>query len=264
MSHKLRQKQILDILEKRGYVTVRYLVDTLHYSSATINRDLNKMQTLNLVKRSYGGVEAAKKSHLPALSERQFYMKKEKRRIAQEASALIRNGETVFLDGSTTVQYLLPFLSEKKELRVLTNNMRLAIELGDLDIDVICLGGRISERPHVLSSDETVEIAQKYQADKMFFSVDSITADGHISASHYLLYRTMLKNSDEAYLLTDKSKVVDRLDIRLCDFSYLTGVISNFEFPEQTKNAYPNVRFICAKESSPDPEDCPEADSHSL
>ena len=78
MSYKLRQEQILHILEKRGYVTVRYLMEHLHYSSATINRDLNKMATLGMVVRSYGGVEAAKKELLPVLPERQFYMKKEK------------------------------------------------------------------------------------------------------------------------------------------------------------------------------------------
>lgn len=248
MSQKIRQEQILNILKKRGYVTVKYLVDTLHYSSATINRDLNKMQLLGQVKRIYGGVEAAKKENLPLLSQRQFYMKKEKRRIARAASALVRNGDTVFLDGSTTVQYILPFLSEKKELRIITNNMRLAIELGDYDIDVICLGGRVSERPYVLDSDETVENAQKFQANKMFFSVDSITSDGCIHGVHYLLYKTMLKNSDEAYLLTDKTKIVARLDVKLCDFSALTGVISDFDFPEETKKAFPDVRFICAKE----------------
>lgn len=248
MSEKIRQEQILDILEKHGYVTVRYLVDKLHYSSATINRDLNKMQALGLVKRSYGGVEAAKKGHLPALPERQFYRKKEKHRIAREAAKLIRNGDTVFLDGSTTVQCILPFLSDKKELRILTNNMRLAIALGDLDFDVICLGGHVVERPYVLDSDETVEIAQKFQAHKMFFSLDSITVDGQIHSVHYLLYKTMLKNSDEAYLLTDRTKLVDRLDMKLCDFSFLSGVISDFDFPEETKEAYPGVRFICAEE----------------
>lgn len=248
MSQKIRQEQILNILEKRGYVTVRYLVDTLHYSSATINRDLNQMQILGLVKRTYGGVEALKKGNLPALSERQFYMKKEKRRIAREAARLIQSGDTVFLDGSTTVQYILPFLAEKKELHIITNNMRLAIELSDYDIDVICLGGRVAERPHVLYSDETIENAQKYQVNKMFFSVDAVTLDGFINSSHYLLYKTMLKNSDEAYFLTDKTKISHRLDIKLCDFSTLSGVISDFDFPEETKKAYPNVKFLCAKE----------------
>lgn len=247
MSQKIRHEQILNILEKRGYVTVRYLVNALHYSSATINRDLNEMQILGLVKRSYGGVEAIKKGHLPPLSERQFYMKKEKRRIAHEAAKFIQNGDTVFLDGSTTVQYLVPFLSDKKDLTVITNNMRLAIELGDLDIDVICLGGHIVERPYVLDSAETIENAMKFQADKMFFSVDSITTDGYINESHYLLYKVMLKNSDRAYFLTDKTKIVDRLDVKLCSFSVLSGVISDFEFPEETKKLYPSVQFICAK-----------------
>ena len=246
MSQKLRQDQILAILAKRSYVTVRYLTDQLHYSSATINRDLNKMEALGLVKRSYGGVEAAKKEHLPALPERQFYMKKEKRRIARVAAGLIQNGETVFLDGSTTVQYILPFLSEKKDLRILTNNMRLAMELSDLDFTVICLGGRVSERPYVLDGDETVEIAQKFQAHKMFFSLDAITADGFIHGVHYLLYKTMIRNSDEAYLLIDQTKLVDRLDTKLCDFSALTGVISDFEFSEETKAAYPDVNFLFA------------------
>ncbi len=248
MSQKIRQEQILEILQKRGYVTVKYLVDTLHYSSATINRDLNQMQNLGLVKRTYGGVEGAKRGNLPALIQRQFYMKKEKRRIARAAARLIQSGDTVFLDGSTTVQYILPFLAEKKELHIITNNMRLAIELSDYDIDVLCLGGRVAERPHVLYSDETVENAQKYQVNKMFFSVDAVTLAGSIHSSHYLLYKTMLKNSDEAYFLTDSTKVVDRLDVKLCDFSKLTGVISDFEFPEETKKAYPNTKFLLAEE----------------
>ena len=92
MSQKIRQEQILHILEKRKYVTVRYLCDTLHYSSATINRDLNAMQIVGLVKRSYGGVEFVEKSHhLPPLPQRQIYMKKEKRRLARAAAELIED-----------------------------------------------------------------------------------------------------------------------------------------------------------------------------
>lgn len=248
MSQNIRQEQILGILEKKGYVTVRYLVDALHYSSATINRDLNQMQILGLVKRTYGGVEAAKRSHLPALSQRQFYMKKEKRRIARQAAALIQNGDTVFLDGSTTVQHMLPFLGEKRDLQILTNNMRLAMELSDFDFEVICLGGQVVERPYVLSGDDAVEIAQKYQVNKMFFSVDAVTPDGFIHSTHHLLYKTVLRNSDETYFLTDKTKLADRLDRKLCDFSALTGVIADFDFPEETKNAYPNTKFLLAKE----------------
>ena len=113
---------------------------------------------------------------------------------------------------------------------------------------MICLGGKIVERPHVLCGDETVENAQRYPVNKMFFSVDSVTPDGQIHSTHYLLYKTILKNCQEAYFLTDQTKITQWLDKTLCDFSVLSGVISDFKFPEETQAAYPHVRFICATE----------------
>ena len=248
MPQKIRQEQILQILKKQGYVTVRYLSDTLQYSTATINRDLNAMQLVGLVKRSYGGVEAAEQRHLPPLVQRQFYHKKEKRRIAEEAVKQIQDGDTVFLDGSTTVQYMVPFLSQRKNIRIITNSLRLAIDLGESDLEVICLGGAIHERPHVLHSDETVENAMRYHPDKMFFSVNRITEDGKINSSHYLLYKVLLQNSEQTWFLTDRTKVVDRLEKSLCDFSALTGVISDFDFPAKTRERYTDDTFLVAKE----------------
>ena len=247
MSQKLRQDQILHILEKRKYVTVKYLTEALHYSSATINRDLNSMQILGLVKRSYGGVELAAQHALPALPQRMFYMKKEKRRIAYEAARLIENGDKIFLNGGTTIQYMIPFLVDKKDLTVITNNMNIAIALGEFDIDVICLGGHIYERPYVLYGDETIENAMRYRVDKFFFSMGALTINGEIIHGG-LLCKIMMKNSKKKYFLTDHTKLVEDLDDVLCDFSALTGVISDFEFPEETKRAYPEVEFIFAKE----------------
>ena len=114
--------------------------------------------------------------------------------------------------------------------------MRRSIELGELDIKVICLGGEIKERPHVLFSDETIENAMRYHVDKMFFSVAGNTLDGHIKDTAYrLLYKIMLKNSAESYFLTDKTKTEKEINKEFCDFSVLSGVIADFEFPEETK-----------------------------
>ena len=130
---------------------------------------------------------------------------------------------------------------------MITNNMSLAVELGKYEIHVICLGGQIVERPHVLGGEDTVEHAMKYRADKAFISVNSITLAGDVTGtSHYLLRHVMLQNSNEAYLLTDRAKIAESLPKKLCDFSALTGVISDFVFPEETIAKYPNVRFICS------------------
>lgn len=244
---KQRQEQILHILQFEKYVTVKYLTHILNCSTATINRDLNEMQRMNLIKRSYGGAEAVS-GGLPPLPQRQFYMQKEKRLNAQKAAELIQNGDTVFLDASTTIQHIVPFLADKKDLTVITNSLFLSTELTKYEIDILCLGGHVKERPYVLDSDDTVENAMKYRVDKMFFSLGAVTLKGRVGASHYLLYKTMLKNSKEKYLLTDHAKIVEETQKALCDFSALTGVISDFKFPAETQALYPDTLFLCSAE----------------
>ena len=243
MIPKQRQEQILALLKTEAYVTVKYLTRVLQYSTATVNRDLNEMQAQGLIKRCRGGAEAVN-GKLPPFATRQFYMQKEKRRNASRAAQLIEDGDTVFLDASTTVQHIVPFLPEKKDLTVITNSLFLAAELSKHSISVISLGGRVVESPYVLDGEDTVDRAMKYRADKMFFSVNGITPDGKVGTSHYLLHRVLLSNSGEAYLLTDRTKVSDTVKIVLCDFSRLAGVISDIDFPEETRIAYPGVRFI--------------------
>jgi len=249
MSQKIRQNKILSILNDQGYVTVRYLIDVLQYSSATVSRDPNARQTLKLVKRTRGGVELYRQlTDLPPLPLREFYQKNEKIKIAKEASKLISDGDSIFLSGSTTVMHMIPFLAAKKDLTVITNSLRMCQMLGEFDFEVICLGGRIKERPHILMSDMTIENAMRFHVDKMFFSTKCNTLDGIIVNNKYLLYSVMMKNSKQIYMLTDKSKLVERVEYSLCDFSALSGVIADFDFPEEVKQSYPNVKFIFAKE----------------
>ena len=247
MSQKIRQEQILHILEKQGYATVRELVSLLHYSSATINRDLNALQNLQLVKRSYGGAEPAMREKMPPLPLRYDFMKREKRHIGNAAAELIADGDTVFIDGSTTTQSIGPYLMNKKDLCVITNNMQLATMLGEFDIDVVCLGGHILERPHMLGGDETVENALKYHVKKAFFSAGAFSADGRIATgkSYHLLHKVMIRNSEKIYFLADRSKLAEDFEQELCDFSVLEAVITDFEFPEETRRIFSKTEFIC-------------------
>lgn len=245
MSQKLRQESIVRILKKQKFATVKTLVSMINYSSATINRDLNALEKLGVVSRSYGGVEIVEKN-LPALPYRYDYMKKEKRHIGREGAKLINNGETIFIGASTTTEYLAQFLIDKKDITVITHDLKLAINLGEEGINVVCLGGKIIEAPSMLAGTETIENAQKYHADKTFISVGNVTPSGHVGVSEcfYLIYKTMLKNSKEVYLLVDNKKITDDISLELCDFDKITGVISDYDFPYQTKKQYKNTKFI--------------------
>lgn len=244
MSTKLRQDSILEILEKQGYVTVKYLADVLHYSSATVNRDLNALQSRQLVTRSYGGVELVRSKYVPVFF-RAHKMRAEKKYIGKAAAALVRDGDTIFIDGSTTAQCMEQHLIHRKNLTVVTNNMGLAINLSAYDIRVICLGGEVVETPSMLYGTETVENAHRYKVDKMFFSTCAISSDGMIAAGLYdLMLSAVAKRAKEVFYLVDHEKIDQPFHTVFCDLSYVNTVISDYEFPEKTKTAFPTTRFI--------------------
>ena len=60
MYQKERLERILDFLNRNGYATVKELTELLHYSTATVNRDLNALEQMKKIKRSYGGAEPVK------------------------------------------------------------------------------------------------------------------------------------------------------------------------------------------------------------
>ena len=184
MNAKDRQERILEILKQQGYVTVKYLVDALQYSSATVNRDLNAMEERQLLTRSYGGVELVQSSYVP-IPFRSHKMRAEKQHIGRAAAALVQDGDTIFIDGSTTAQCMAQYLSHRKDLTVITNNMMLAVDLSSHSIKVICLGGTVVEAPSMLCGIETVENAARYRVDKMFFATKAATSEGLIASGEY-------------------------------------------------------------------------------
>ena len=243
-----RLDKILKILEENGYTTVKYLTDVLNYSNATINRDLTLLESKKLVKRSYGGVELESNKSIP-LVFRYHKMKNAKMKIAKVAAGLIEDGDTVFIDATTTTQYMGHYLEKKKGITVITNNMALATYLGDIGINVICLGGSIVEAPYMLSGVQTVENAGKLHADKVFFSTAGILDNGKIicDEKYYLLILTMIENSDKSYFLVDKGKINPEGISCLCDLEKIDVVISDIDLKSVLKKEIKNTEFIIAR-----------------
>lgn len=244
MYQKERHDAILAEMKKHGYVTVKYLTQKLHYSTATLNRDLNELEKQKLVKRSYGGAELVEQHGIP-LPYRYDKMRVEKRLIGRTAAELVRPGDTVFIDASTTTQSMAQFLTGIEGIRVITNNMALVGFLSEYGVDVVGLGGSIQEIPSMLNGDITVMNAAVYRADKMFFSTGGVTDDGRIGDSCYLLmHSTMAQNSDKIFYLADHDKINVKTSMFLFDFEQVDYVISDYDFSDETKQKYPDTEFI--------------------
>lgn len=247
MHQQQRLQRIMEILEENGFVTVQYLTQQLHYSTATINRDLNLLQSQHRVQRSFGGAALAEEKTVP-LHFRYSKMRPVKNKIGKKAAEFIQNGDTIFIDCSTTAQYIGHYITDRKDLTVITNNLSLAAYLSEYGIQCICLGGRIMEPPSMVYSQETVENVRRYGADKLFFSAGAVTPEGRIGqgqfGAHTLMIRAMMENATQRYLLVDHEKLQPRCQRYLGSLAEVDMVIADFAFPPETVENCPDTQFI--------------------
>jgi ribose transport system substrate-binding protein len=126
-----RQQTILRLLQEQPGLKVTKLAELLGVSRGTIRNDLVALEEDHKVKRMRGGAVLLAKT-LPKSS---FAVPVElspteneaaKRRIARWAAELIEDGEAVFLDASTTVQQMIPFLISRRNLTIITNGLQTA------------------------------------------------------------------------------------------------------------------------------------------
>ena len=102
MSQETRQKQICELIARRGECSIEELVERFAVSGMTVRRDLQAMADLGKVIRTHGGAALAERvsfefEFLNRVKEHQAA----KEAIAAAATAQIKDGESVMLDSGT-------------------------------------------------------------------------------------------------------------------------------------------------------------------
>ncbi len=246
MYQQERMDQIMKILKKYNYVTVDYLVNEIRYSPASIRRDLTLLQKQGLVVRTYGGV-SLKDSRGTPFRFRQHSMRIEKNAIAKKAATLVKNGDTVFLDASSTTQYMGHYLTDKKGITVVTSNMTLAMYLYEHGIETYCTGGRVVEYPGVLSGEMINRIFSLFNTDISFFSASGISSKGMILGGEQLArhIQVMREHSDKMVLLCGSDKFNSDLKFNCCSLDDVDYFVSDKNLPKEITDKYINTKYLC-------------------
>ena len=137
----------MDELKNRGRVSVRELSDAMHVSEVTIRQDLRILESEGMLERTYGGALLREASSGPP--ELSFHTRMGKKRAQKEAiafaaAALVRDGDAIALDASSTAFAAASQLKALRRLTVVTNSLHLANFLLDApQITVMLPGGRL-------------------------------------------------------------------------------------------------------------------------
>ena len=168
------------------------------------------------------------KNKIPFLI-REYEQSSDKVLIAQKAIDLICDNDVIFMDASTSCYYLIPFLSSKRNITVVTNGVKALTKLAEYDINTISTGGTLVNSCLALVGEEAYKTIEIFNADIAFFSCRGLSEDGYltdIAPEENNIRKHMMKNSKKSYLLCASEKFGKKYFHNLCHKDELNGIIT--------------------------------------
>ncbi len=243
MKHFERIQEITRILEAEGNASTVFLAKTFNVSESSIRRDINYILSSNKrirLKRIHGGVIL--QDRRPEGVEYMFELKLAlnsnlKIALAKEASRHIENGDHIIIDSGSTCFYLAQHLNEKKNLCVMTLDIKIAEELGKYrDIESSIIGGLIRPGYYTVGGIRALENLDQFTATKVFMSLDAVDVEhGITNASEFEVgvKQKLIRMGRKVYVLADHTKFNTRTLYRVADISAINTIITNKELDEQ-------------------------------
>ena len=229
-----RFKQIRALLEKTPTLRIGQIANILYVSEATVRRDVDAMEKDGLLKRVYGGV-TLNKEDMP-LTLRSFQHADEKDEIGKQAAELVKDGQTIFIDSSSTALHILPYIKHKKDMTVISNSQKVIDTLAFTNNTLILTGGELIPRNLAYVGELAARSLEMYRPEIVFFASQGIDIKGEItdvSQSETALRRAAIKRGIQTVFLCDSSKAGRIYPHHVCYKNEITKIITDSNFPKE-------------------------------
>ena len=244
MAREKRFNYILEKLLSQNEVGFTELSKDLEVSEDTIRRDIDLLANNGLLLKIRGG--AIPRSHNPlTFKERIGHLRDDKEIIALKAQTLIKSGQTIFMDGGTSVYTLVSLLSTDIKLTVITNNMAIIPALSAYSgIELIVLGGKYLKESETVVGLQAIRMAENFQADLYFMGICALDTEKGVTASFMEeaeLKQTMLQHSGTSVALSTFDKLETFETYRVCPIQDLDYIITEMDVNEEKFNSFRNL-----------------------
>ena len=229
-----RFKQIRILLEKTPTLRIGQIAQLLYVSEATVRRDVDAMEKEGLLKRVYGGV-TLNKEDMPLLM-RSIQHADEKDEIGRKAAQLVKDGQTIFIDSSSTAIHILPYIKHKKDMTIISNSQKVIDTLAFTNNKLIMTGGELIPRNLAYVGELACRALDMYRPELVFFSSQGIDINGEItdvSQSETALRRAAIKRGIQTVFLCDSSKAGRVYTHHVCYKDEITTIITDDKFPKE-------------------------------
>lgn len=237
-----RLARIEEYLQSQPRVTVAQLSRSLRVSPVTIRSDLAELERRGRLVRIHGGAMPPNKGAHESLFENRVRVNhSDKLRIGRQAATLVGDGESIFLDASTTALELARAVHNRRELTVITNSLRSAQELVvSPHITVLMPGGMVRREAFSLVGMWSADLLQQFHIGRAFMGARGFTLEEgltDVNPDEVALKRAIVNIAKEVIALIDHTKWQQVALASFCSLERLSTIIADRQAPRKMVEA---------------------------
>ena len=236
-----RRNAMLNALSIEGKVVVSELAKQFGVTEETIRRDIEKIGKEGKAKKTYGG---AVSNVAPSIDLPYNVRKKEntdlKQIIAENVAAMIKDGDHIMLDASSTAIFVTRKIKHKKNITVITNSVEILIELADKSgWTILSTGGALKEGAFALGGATAEKMIRCHHVDMAICSAKGIDEKMGITDSNEKdseMKQAIYSSADKKVLVLDSTKFNRKSFVKVCDIKDVDIIVTDSEPDEKWRN----------------------------
>lgn len=201
-----RQKDILQILEHEGEAAIKELARRLRVSEMTIHRDVDYLQEQRYVYKKRGAAVFVESGD----RDRSDFYADEKHAIGVKTAALLKDGQSIIFDNSTTALACAKVLDKTHTYTFYSTSIEMAKTLSRYKKSVLyCSGGYFFSETKGFVGTQAENFVTSVSADVCIIGASGISVEGGITTPypmHTSLQRAIISSAKTRIVVCDRSK----------------------------------------------------------
>ncbi len=248
-----RQEKIRKMLKREGVVRVEQLCAAMSVSPATIRRDLADLDQRGLARRVHGGaVSLQSVLDEPVFDDKTGIAAREKQSIADEALKYVKNSDSIFLDGGSSVLALARLIADMQGITVVTNSLRVAATLSSHGPRCILVGGELRRISQTFVGPLTEPMLSGLHLDTAFMGTIGLSEENGYTTTdpaEAFTKRLVIARARNVVALADSSKLGKESFSHFADLNQIGTLItdSSADAAIVKRLSKQGVEVVCSK-----------------
>lgn len=207
-----RRRKILELLQEDGSARVSALSKLFKVSEPTVRQDLEKLEEEGFIVREHGGAFLRSiPQQVKSLSLQHLENMDKKERIGRKAADLVHDDEFLILDSGSTTTEVAKNLVHRKNLKIITNALNIALLLGtEYSFEIMVTGGEFKPPTLSLTGEKAGRFFEQIHVGKCFLAAGGVSLEAGLtypSFNDLYVKKAMIEAATDVYVVADSTKI---------------------------------------------------------